>query len=108
MVVSKKVIDLIERVGFAFIAGFISVYLYAIISSGSTVGVISNGEILDTALTAGIGAIVPLVAGLIGFKVGDKDNASLVSIKKPEPTPSQVQDFPQESPAPINNYSQEG
>lgn len=105
--VSKKVLDLIERVGLTFIGAFIAVYMYAIISSGSTVDVFSNGELIDQALTAGVAAIVPLVAGLIGFKVGDKNSASLVSAKNPEVTPP-VYDVPQESPAPINNYSQEG
>lgn len=106
MVISKRILDLVERVGLTFVGAFIAVYIYGILASGSTIGAFSNGELLDQALTAGVAAIVPLVAGLFGFRVGDKETASLVTVKKPEEP--EVLDVPQGNPAPIDNYSQEG
>lgn len=106
--VSKKALDLIERVGLTFIGAFIAVYIYGIISSGSAIGAFSNGELLDQALVAGVAAIVPLTTGLIGFKIGDKDTASIISAKNAEEPATPEVEVPQESPAPIADYSQEG
>jgi hypothetical protein len=106
--VSKKALDLIERVGLTFIGAFIAVYIYGIISSGSAIGVFTNGELLDQALVAGTAAIFPLVTGLIGFKIGDKETASIITTKKTEEPPVPTTDVPLASPAPIDDYSQEG
>jgi hypothetical protein len=100
MVMSKRVWDLIERVGLTFVGAFIAVYIYAIVAAGSTFDVFKDPDLLDKALTAGVAAMLPLVSGLIGFKIGDKDNASIVVVKeKQEPKDNNV---PQESPAPVH------
>lgn len=102
---SKRILDLFERVGLTFVGAFIAVYMYGILTGGSTVEALSSKELLDQALTAGVAAIVPLVSGLIGFKVGDKNTASIVSVKKKE---EPVTEPPQESPAPLYRFNDEG
>lgn len=99
---NKRVLDLIERVVLTFVGAFIAVYLLALSTSGSAFDTLSNRDLLDNAVTAGIAAIFPLVAGLIGFKVGDKDSASIVSVKEKQPKPVDA-NVPMDSPAPIEN-----
>jgi hypothetical protein len=97
--VSKRLWDLIERVGLTFVGAFIAVYLTAIVAAGSTFDVFKDPDLLDKAITAGVAAMFPLVAGLIGFKIGDKDSASIVVIKEKPEEPKDL-DVPQGNPAP--------
>lgn len=97
---SKRILDLVERVALTFVGAFIAVYLLALAGAESATDTLSNKELLDNAITAGIAATVPLVSGLIGFRVGDKNTASLVTVK-PKQTELLDEDVPQESPAPL-------
>lgn len=96
--VSKRVKDLVERVVLTFIGAFIGVYMLALAGAASATDVLSNQELLDNAITAGIASIIPLVSGLIGFRVGDKNTASIVPVKTDELLDK---DVPLESPAPL-------
>lgn len=98
--VSQRVKDLAERVALTFVGAFIGVYLLALAGASSATDTLSNKELLDNAITAGIAACVPLVAGLIGFKIGDKNTASIISAK-PRQTELIDENVPQESPAPL-------
>lgn len=104
--VSKKVKDLIERVVLTFVGAFIGVYLLALAGADSATDTLSNKQLLDNAITAGIASIVPLVSGLIGFRVGDKTTASIIRDKRVE---SEVvdADVPKESPAPLFRKEEE-
>lgn len=96
---NKRLLDLVERVVLTFVGAFVAVYLFALSSTDSAFETLSNKDLLDNAVTAGIAALFPLISGLIGFKVGDKDTASIVSVKKPDPEAEKV---PMESPAPLH------
>ena len=100
---SKRIWDLVERVGLTFIGAFIAVYIYTIAGGQSALEAVSDKELLDKAITAGIAALVPLVTGLVGFKIGDKDTASIVTVKPKQDNAEKVMDadVPQESPAPL-------
>lgn len=98
---SKRVKDLLERVVLTFLGAFIAIYVYTIASGQSALDAVSDKELLDKAITAGIAALVPLVAGLVGFKVGDKDTASIITAKS-KPVELRDQDVPQESPSPVD------
>ncbi len=99
---SKRVLDLLERVGLTFVGAFIGVYLLALASTQSATETLSNGQLLDNAITAGIASTVPLVAGLIGFRVGDKNTASIVSARVKDKDNELVDNnVPMESPAPL-------
>lgn len=99
--VSKRVKDLAERVLLTFVGAFIAVYVYTIASGQSALEAVSDKELLDKAVTAGIAALVPLVSGLIGFKVGDKDTASIITTKQ-KPMELRDQDVPQDNPSPLD------
>lgn len=98
--VSKRVKDLGERVILTFIGAFIGVYMLAIGGGNSATEALSNKELLDNAVTAGIAATVPLVSGLIGFRVGDRNTASIIRDKSKD-NGLLDEDVPQESPAPL-------
>lgn len=97
---SKRVKDLIERVALTFVGAFIAVYFLALASAESATETISSKELLDNAVTAGIAAVIPLVSGLIGFRVGDKNNASILTVKEKQ-TELVDENVPKESPAPL-------
>lgn len=105
--VSKRVKDLAERVALTFVGAFIGVYLLALAGASSATDTLSNKELLDNAITAGIAACVPLVSGLIGFRVGDKDTASIIRVKE-KTTELVDKDVPQDSPAPLFRKEDEG
>lgn len=99
---TKRLWDLIERVGLTFVGAFIGVYMLALAGAESATDTLSNKQLLDNAITAGIASIIPLVSGLIGFRVGDKDTASIVTAKGKTQVPTLLdEDVPQESPAPL-------
>lgn len=98
---SKRVKDLAERVLLTFVGAFIAVYVYTVASGQSALDAVADKELLDKAVTAGIAALVPLVAGLIGFKVGDKDTASIITATN-KPMELRDQDVPQDSPSPLD------
>lgn len=98
--VSKRIVDLVERVVLTFVGAFIAVYLLALASANSATDTLSNKELLDNAITAGIAATIPLVSGLIGFRVGDRNTASIITAK-PKKTELLDDNVPQESPAPL-------
>lgn len=105
--VSKRVKDLLERVALTFVGAFIGVYMLALAGSDSATDTLSNKQLLDNAITAGIASVIPLVSGLIGFRVGDKNTASIISVKE---TDTELVDgnVPQESPAPLFRKEDEG
>lgn len=106
--VSKRVKDLAERVALTFVGAFIAVYFLALASAESATETLSNKELLDNAITAGIAAVIPLVSGLIGFRIGDKDTASIISIKEPK-TELLDEGVPMESPSPLfQKHEEEG
>lgn len=84
MITKRRVIDLIERVVLTFVGAFIAVYLAAFAAGDADIAFLKDPGLLNKAGTAGIAAIVPLVSGLIGFRVGDKGTASVVPSNKPE------------------------
>lgn len=86
----RKIIDLAERVLLTFVGAFIAVYIAAFAAGQADVAFLKDPGLLNKAGTAGIAAIIPLVSGLIGFKVGDKSTASVVPSNKPD----EVDPFP--------------
>lgn len=81
----RRVIDLAERVVLTFIGAFIAVYLTAFAAGDADIAFLKDPDLFNKAGVAGIAAMTPLVAGLLGFKIGDKSTASVVpSNKAPE------------------------
>lgn len=80
----RRIKDLAERVILTFVGAFIAVYLAAFATSGNDLSFFTDSDLLNKAGVAGIASIVPLIAGLIGFKVGDKGTASVVPSNKSE------------------------
>lgn len=104
---SKKVKDLIERVALTFVGAFIAVYFLALASADSATDTLSDKALLDNAVTAGIAAVIPLVSGLIGFRVGDRNTASILTVKEKQ-TELVDENVPMESPAPLFRDQEEG
>ena len=99
MPTKRQVIDLAERVVLTFVGAFIAVYLTAFLVGNADLAFLKDPGLFNKAGTAGIAAIVPLVSGLIGFRVGDKNTASVVPSNKPEevePFQYQYIDSPEE------------
>mgnify|MGYP001558674614 FL=1 len=84
MFTKRRIIDLSERVILTFVGAFIAVYLAAFAVGEADIAFLKDPGLFSKAGTAGIAAIFPLVSGLIGFKVGDKNSASVVPSNKPE------------------------
>ena len=101
MVNKRRVIDLAERVALTFVGAFIAVYLAAFAAGEADIAFLKDPGLFDKAKTAGIAAVVPLVSGLIGFRVGDKGSASVIPSNKPE----EVEPFKHQY---IDNPSEEG
>lgn len=80
----RRLKDLAERVLLTFVGAFIAVYLAAFAANGSDLSFFTDSDLLNKAGVAGIAAVVPFVAGLIGFKTGDRGTASVVPSNKPE------------------------
>jgi hypothetical protein len=91
MITKRRVIDLVERVVLTFVGAFIAVYLVAFASGDADIAFLKDPNLFNKAGTAGIAAIVPLVSGLIGFRVGDKQSASVVPSNKSEPEEPEYQ-----------------
>ncbi len=83
----RRVVDLVERVALTFVGAFIAVYLAAFAAGEADIAFLKDPGLFDKAKTAGIAASVPLVAGLLGFRVGDKGTASVVPSNKPQDVP---------------------
>ncbi len=84
MVTKRQVIDLSERVLLTFVGAFIAVYIAAFASGNADLAFLKDPGLFNKAGTAGIAALVPLVSGLVGFKVGDKQTASVIPSNKAE------------------------
>lgn len=97
----RRVIDLAERVLLTFVGAFIAVYLAAFAAGEADLAFLKDPGLFNKAGTAGIAAIIPLVSGLIGFRVGDKNTASVLPSNKPE----EVEPFQYQY---IDNPSEEG
>lgn len=80
----RRIVDLGERVLLTFVGAFIAVYLAAFAAGESDIAFLRDPGLFDKAKTAGIAAVIPLVSGLIGFRVGDKGSASVVKANQPE------------------------
>lgn len=74
--------DLLERVVLTFVGAFLSIYIATGVSDAS---IFKDADLLDKAVDAGIASIVPLISGLVGFKIGDKTTASVIPVKNEEP-----------------------
>lgn len=99
MDVKRRIKDLAERVVLTFVGAFIAVYLAAFAAGEANLAFLKDPELFNKAGVAGIAAIVPLISGLIGFRVGDKNSASVVPSNKPEevnPFQYQYIDHPEE------------
>lgn len=112
--VKRKYLVLAERVALTFVGAFIAVYLAAFSAGQVDAAFLKDPNLLAKAETAGIAAIVPLVSGLLGFRVGNKNSPSLVTandVTMEEPVKKSDGfdngyldgDVPMESPAPLNN-----
>ncbi len=86
MFTKRRVVDLVERVALTFVGAFIAIYLAAFAAGEADIAFLKDPGLFDKAKTAGIAAVVPLISGLIGFRVGDKGSASVVPSNKPEET----------------------
>lgn len=104
---SKRIKELIERVVLTFVGAFIGVYMLALAGAESATDTLSNKQLLDNAITAGIASLIPLVSGLIGFRVGDPDTPSIITAK-PKQTELVDENVPLESPAPLFRKEEEG
>lgn len=87
MITTKRVKDLAERVILTFVGAFVAVYIAAFAAGQADVAFLKDPNLLNKAETAGIAALIPLISGLIGFKVGDKTTASVLPSNKPGDTP---------------------
>lgn len=86
-----KLLELGERVVGGFIYGFIAVYFAAFAAGQSDIAFLRDPDLFDKAKAAGVVAALSLAKGLVGFRVGDKDTASIITVKKPE---TEVSDQP--------------
>ncbi len=84
MITKRRIVDLVERVALTFVGAFVAVYLAAFAAGEADIAFLKDPGLFDKAKTAGIAAVIPLVSGLIGFRVGDKGSASVVPSNKPE------------------------
>lgn len=84
MINTRRVKDLAERVLLTFVGAFIAVYLAAFAAGEANIAFLKDPGLFNKAKTAGIAALVPLVSGLIGFRIGDKATASVIPSNKPE------------------------
>ncbi len=99
MITKRRVIDLAERVLLTFVGAFAAVYIAAFAAGEADIAFLKDPGLFSKAGTAGVAAIFPLVSGLIGFRVGDKNSASVVPSNKPEevdPFPHRYIDTPVE------------
>ena len=78
IITKRRVIDITERVVLTFVGAFIAIYLAAFYKGDADLAFLRDPNLLSKAAEAGVAATVPLVAGLVGFKVGDKQTASVV------------------------------
>jgi hypothetical protein len=84
VITKRRVIDISERVLLAFVGAFIAIYLAAFAKGDSDLAFLRDPGLFSKAGEAGIAAVVPLISGLVGFKVGDKQTASVVPSNAPE------------------------
>jgi len=80
----RRIIDLAERVVLGFVGAFVAVYIAAFAKGQTDLAFLRDPDLFDKAQVAGMAAIVPLVSGLLGFRVGDKNTASVIPSNKPE------------------------
>lgn len=91
----RRIVDLAERVVLTFVGAFIAVYLAAFAAGDVDLAFLKDPDLFNKAGVAGIAAVVPLISGLVGFKVGDKNTGSVIpSNKAPEePVSDDAVDF---------------
>jgi len=80
----RRIIDLAERVVLTFVGAFVAVYIAAFAKGQADLAFLRDPDLFDKAQVAGMAAIVPLISGLLGFRVGDKGTASVIPSNKPE------------------------
>lgn len=69
--------DIAERAARTFVVAFLAVYAPVVLGSSSLGGLVDL-SVADKAATAGVAALLTVVLGLVGVKLGSsKDNASL-------------------------------
>lgn len=98
MLTKRRVIDISERVLLTFVGAFIAIYLAAFAKGDAELAFLKDPGLFNKAAEAGIAAVVPLISGLVGFKVGDKATASVVPSNKSEdvPMPYRYVDVPEQ------------
>lgn len=79
----RRIIDLAERVVLTFVGAFVAVYLAAFAAGDADIAFLRDPDLFNKAGTAGIAALVPLISGLLGFRVGDKNTASMIPSNRP-------------------------
>ena len=80
----RRIIDLAERVVLTFVGAFVAVYLAAFAAGDADIAFLRDPDLFNKAGTAGIAALVPLISGLLGFRVGDKNTASVIPSNRPQ------------------------
>lgn len=85
MITKRRVKDLVERIVLTFVGAFVAIYIAAFAAGDADIAFLKDPNLFNKAGTAGIAALVPLVSGLVGFRVGDKQSASVVPSNKSEP-----------------------
>lgn len=105
--VNRKYLVLAERVALTFVGAFIAVYFAAFSAGQVDAAFLKDPDLFNKAKTAGVAALIPLVSGIIGFKVGDKNSPSLVTVsnkkRATDGTDYTDQDVPMDSPAPVDD-----
>lgn len=97
----RRLKDITERVVVTFVGAFIGIYLFAFAQGQADLAFLRDPGLFEKGKQAGIAATVPLVLGLFGLRIGDKNTGSIIPSNKPLETPGEPDKVENPEPAPV-------